>query len=66
VSAIVHESVLAAARAAQDHFGFEVAPVPVGANGIVEPDGVAALLDDRVLLVSIMTVTRDWHNSARA
>jgi cysteine desulfurase len=59
VSAIEHKSILAAARAAQDELGFEVVSVPVGANGIVDPADVAALLDERVALVSIMAVNNE-------
>jgi cysteine desulfurase len=58
VSAIEHKCVLAAARAAAKE-GFEVVTVPVGADGIVDPHAVAAVVDERVALVSIMTVNNE-------
>ncbi len=58
VSAIEHKCVLAAARAAADE-GFEVITVPVGAGGIVDPRAVAAVVDDRTALVSVMAVNNE-------
>lgn len=58
VSAIEHKCVLAAARAAAEE-GFEVVTVPVGANGIVDPRAVAAVIDDRTALVSVMAVNNE-------
>lgn len=58
VSAIEHTCVLASARAAAAE-GFEVITVPVGINGIVDPRAVAAVIDDRVALVSIMAVNNE-------
>ena len=58
VSAIEHKCVLAAARAAADE-GFEVITVPVGADGIIDPHAVAAVVDDRVALVSVMAVNNE-------
>ncbi|RYE61605.1 MAG: aminotransferase class V-fold PLP-dependent enzyme, partial [Oxalobacteraceae bacterium] len=58
VSAIEHKCVLAAARAAADE-GFEVITVPVGADGIVNPHAVAAVVDDRTALVSVMAVNNE-------
>jgi cysteine desulfurase len=58
VSAIEHKCVLAAARAAVEE-GFEVTTIPVGADGIVDPRAVAAVVDDRVALVSIMAVNNE-------
>lgn len=58
VSAIEHKCVLAAARAAADE-GFEVITVPVGANGIVDPRAVAAVVNDRTALVSVMAVNNE-------
>jgi cysteine desulfurase len=58
VSAIEHKCVLAAARAAVAD-GFEVVTVPVGTSGIVDPDAVAAVVDDRVAIVSVMAVNNE-------
>ena len=58
VSAIEHKCVLAAARAAAEE-GFEVITIPVGADGIVDPCAVAAVLDDGVALVSVMAVNNE-------
>jgi cysteine desulfurase len=58
VSAIEHKCVLAAARAATEE-GFEVITVPVGADGIVDPRAVAAVVDERVALVSVMAVNNE-------
>jgi cysteine desulfurase len=58
VSAIEHKCVLAAARAAADE-GFEVTTVPVGPDGIVDIEALTATLDDRVALVSVMTVNNE-------
>ena len=58
LSAIEHKCVLAAARAAAEE-GFEVTAVPVGADGIVDPRAVAAVVDDRVALVSVMAVNNE-------
>jgi cysteine desulfurase len=58
VSAIEHKCVLAAARAAAEE-GFEVNIVPVGGDGIVDVESIAATLDDRVALVSVMSVNNE-------
>ena len=58
VSAIEHKCVLAAARAAADD-GFEVITIPVGADGIVDPRAVAAVVDDCTALVSVMAVNNE-------
>ena len=58
VSAIEHKCVLAAARAAANE-GFEVITVPVGADGVVDSRAVAAVVDDRVALVSVMAVNNE-------
>jgi cysteine desulfurase len=58
VSAIEHKCVLAAARAAAEE-GFEVLTIPVGPGGVVDPDTIAAAVDDRVALVSIMAVNNE-------
>jgi cysteine desulfurase len=58
VSAVEHKCVLAAARAAAEE-GFEVTTVPVGPDGIADLDALTATLDDRVALVSVMTVNNE-------
>lgn len=58
VSAIEHKCVLAAARAATEE-GFEVTTVPVGRSGVIDPRDVAAVMDHRVALVSIMAVNNE-------
>ena len=58
VSAIEHKCVLAAARAATDE-GFEVTTVPVGPDGIIDVEAMSDALDDRVALVSVMTVNNE-------
>ena len=58
VSAIEHKCVLAAARAAAEE-GFEVTTVPVGADGILDPRAIAAVVDGRVALVSVMAVNNE-------
>ena len=58
VSAIEHKCVLAAARAAAEE-GFEIITVSVGADGIVDPRAVAAVVDDRTALVSVMAVNNE-------
>ncbi|MES0198868.1 cysteine desulfurase family protein [Mesorhizobium sp. M0011] len=58
VSAIEHKAVLepAAALAGQ---GFEVTLAPVDANGRLDLEALAALLDENVLLVSVMLVNNE-------
>ncbi len=58
VSAIEHKCVLAAARAAIEE-GFEVISVPVGIDGIVDPRAVAAVVNDRTALVSVIMVNNE-------
>jgi len=53
-SAIEHHAVLDAARFAEEMFGFSVTYVPVGAEGIVDPDEVRAAMTERTALVSVM------------
>lgn len=58
VSAIEHKCVLAAARAAAEE-GFEIITVPVASNGVLDPRDVAAVVDSRVALVSVMAVNNE-------
>jgi cysteine desulfurase len=59
VSAIEHKSVLAAAGALADRFGYQVESVPVDAQGRVSVHALEAALDDTVLAVSIMAVNNE-------
>ena len=59
VSAIEHKCVLAAARHLADRDDFEVHLLPVNAEGFVDLKSLSDLLDDRVLLVSIMAVNNE-------
>jgi cysteine desulfurase len=58
VSSIEHKCVLAAARAAAEE-GFEVTTVPVGLDGVIDIAAISSALDDRVALVSVMTVNNE-------
>ena len=58
VSAVEHKCVLAAARAAAGE-GFEVVIAPVRGDGLVDPAAIAALIDERVALVSVMAVNNE-------
>ena len=53
VSAIEHEAVLNTVKALARR-GWEVSLVPVGENGIVQPEALLAVLTDRTALVSVM------------
>lgn len=59
VSAIEHKSVLAAAGALADRFGYQVESVPVDHQGLVSVRVLDAMLDDTVLAVSIMAVNNE-------
>lgn len=58
VSAVEHKSVLEAAHAAE-RSGFEVVRIPVTAAGMVEPDRLAALVDENTAVVSVMAVNNE-------
>jgi len=58
VSAIEHPSVLETARHLESR-GFPLTVVPVGADGIVDPECVARALGDDVALVSVMWVNNE-------
>lgn len=58
VSAIEHKCVLAAARAAGDE-GFEIVTIPTNADGIVSLRAIAAVVNDSVAIVSVMTVNNE-------
>ena len=59
VSAIEHKCVLAAARALKEREGFTVEMVPVDREGFVRFDVLEAMLDETVLVVSIMAVNNE-------
>lgn len=58
VSAIEHKCVLGAARSLEQE-GFTVETIPVDHNGLIRPTDVAALVDDRTALVSVMVVNNE-------
>ena len=59
VSAIEHKCVLAAARALGAQAGFIVEPIPVGQDGLIDPDCLEDALDDDVLMVSVIAVNNE-------
>ena len=59
VSAIEHKCVLASARALQDREGFTVEVIPVDEYGFVDVDALKEMLDESVLLASVMAVNNE-------
>ena len=59
VSAIEHKCVLAAARALADREKFSVEHVPVDSEGRIDLGALEEMLDNNVLLVSIMAVNNE-------
>ena len=59
VSAIEHKCVLAAVRALSANQGTTVETIPVDHDGFVELDALEKLLDDRVLMASVMAVNNE-------
>ena len=59
VSAIEHKCVLTAARALADREEFTVDHIPVDSEGRIDLGAFEVMLDDSVLLVSIMTVNNE-------
>ena len=59
VSAIEHKCVLAAARALAEREGFSVETIPVDGEGFVDLHALEGLVDDTVLVVSIMAVNNE-------
>ena len=59
VSAIEHKCVLAAARALEEREGFTVEVVPVDQNGFIDLDTLENMVDDSVLVASIMAVNNE-------
>ena len=59
VSAIEHKCVLAAARALEEREGFTVETIPVDREGFIDLDVLETMLDDSVLVASIMAVNNE-------
>ena len=59
VSAIEHKCVLAAARAIAEREGFIVEVIPVDCEGFVDLIALENMLDDTVLVVSVMAVNNE-------
>ena len=59
VSAIEHKSVLAAAEASAEREGLVVEAIPVNHDGAIRFDVLRDMLDETVLLVSVMTVSNE-------
>ena len=59
VSAIEHKCVLAAARAISENQGITVGTIPVDCDGFVDFDSLEKLVDERVLLASVMAVNNE-------
>ncbi len=59
VSAIEHKCVLSAAQALKEREGFTIEIVPVDREGFVRLDVLEALLDESVLVASIMAVNNE-------
>jgi cysteine desulfurase len=58
ISAFEHHAVLDAARSLEKQ-GFEVTEVPVGSDGLVDPETVAAAVRPDTILVSVMAVNNE-------
>lgn len=59
VSAIEHKCILAASKALKAREGFEVETIPVDGEGFVDLEVLRPMLDETVLLVSIMAVNNE-------
>ena len=59
VSAIEHKCVLAAARSLAEREGFAVEVVPVDGEGFVDLDALEKMVDETVLVVSVMAVNNE-------
>lgn len=57
-TAFEHKAVLASADRLERE-GFRVTRLPVGADGIVDPDAVAGAVDDETVVVSVMLVNNE-------
>ena len=59
VSAIEHKCVLAAAAALREREGFIVETIPVDREGFVDMEALECMLDETVLVVSVMAVNNE-------
>ena len=59
VSAIEHKCVLAAARSLEEREGFTVETIPVDEEGFVDLEALAAMVDETVLVASVMAVNNE-------
>ena len=59
VSAIEHKCVLAAARSLVEREGYIVELIPVDSDGFVDLNALEEMVDDKVLVVSIMAVNNE-------
>ena len=59
VSAIEHKCVLAAARSLEEIEGFTVETIPVDGEGFVDLEALAAMVDETVLVASVMAVNNE-------
>ena len=59
VSAIEHKCVLAAARSLEEHEGFTVETIPVDVEGFVDLEALEGMVDETVLLASVMAVNNE-------
>ena len=59
VSAIEHKCVLAAARSLTEREGFSVETIPVDGEGFVNLNALEAMVDEEVLVVSVMAVNNE-------
>ena len=59
LSAIEHKCVLAAGRVLEYQYGFTIDTIPVDGEGLVDLPALEVLLDDDVLVVSVMAVNNE-------
>ena len=59
VSAIEHKCVLAAARSLEERDGFTVETIPVDGEGLVDLGALEDMLDEQVLVASVMAVNNE-------
>ena len=59
VSAVEHKCVLAAARSLEEHEGFAVETIPVDGEGFVDLEVLEGMVDETVLLASVMAVNNE-------
>ncbi|MXY25142.1 MAG: cysteine desulfurase [Acidobacteria bacterium] len=59
MSAVEHKSVLFVGRVLSEQCGFTVESIPVGSEGFVELSALDAVLDDDVLVVSVLAVNNE-------